>query len=158
MRKENGLQPDQLIKYLLHLQSRNTNSIGYLPKPALQAYHDRGEILVAEENSEPAGYLLFRSPRNYKRATENTVSLKIIQACIQFDARRIKHATQLVHNAEILARRHGLTTITLWCGSDLAANAFWIDIGFKHTGTRLGGEGRRRIHNHYTRVIKLPVK
>lgn len=128
------------LRYIEHLARSNYEAIGFIPRPKLAEYAARGQILMAEENDESAGFLVFGA---------GWPTLRIYQACIQYDARRREHGASLVARLITEAQRRGCHLISLWCADDLPANEFWQALGFRKVGTRPGGKARGRLHNQW---------
>ncbi len=151
------------FKFVVSLQDSNRKSVGFLPYMAIREYFDHGHVWVARENNEPCGYLLFggNSRKRLVGQRSDFGTMKIIQACIQYDARRVEHATELVRRLETRASAEGYERIGLWCAEDLEANAFWQSMCYELVGTRLGGNPnsancKRRIHNRWLKVLPDP--
>ena len=139
------------LRYIEHLAKSNYEAIGFIPRPRLEEYAARGQIVMAAENDEPAGFLVFGA---------GWPALRIYQACIQYDARRREHGAALVDRVIAEAQRRGCYLISLWCADDLPANEFWQAVGFHKVGERRGGDKRGRMHNHWVRSVptdQLPL-
>lgn len=133
------------LRYVEHLARSNYAAIGFIPRPRLEEYAARGQILMAEENDEAAGFLVFGA---------GWPALKVYQACIQYDARRREHGADLVARLVAEAQRRGCHVISLWCADDLPANEFWRAVGFKQVAQRQGGLHRGRVHNRW--ILPVP--
>lgn len=153
------LPTDGDFKFIVSLQKANSKSVGFLTYTALCEYFDRRQVWVSRENGDPCGYLLFGSNRCVRPVRDPGV-MKIVQACIQYDARRVKHATELVQRLERKAVCEGYERISLWCAEDLEANVFWELMGFNCIGTRIGGvsRGTSRMHNRWVKVLPRPFQ
>lgn len=138
---------DDTFEYVVDLQNKNRNSVGFLPFEALRQYQKVGRLWLERENDEPCGYLAISrwTGRVTNRSPEE---LRVIQTCIQYDARRTEHGRSLVERAIELAVRSNLAAVTCWCASDLDANQFWAAMGFRRDGTRMAGRRRRRGATH----------
>ncbi len=147
------------FKYVHHLQNLHRSEVGFLPTVALREYQDRRQLWMARENGAPCGYLAWGSFRG-QRPVRNPYDLKIIQACIDYEAQRSTHGTKLVTDLEALAILAGIETVSLWCADDLPANRFWQDLGFKHRGTRTGGSAliKHRQHRHWIKTLPVPIR
>lgn len=132
------------VRYVEHLMRSNYDAVGFIPRPRLEQYAARGQVLMEHENDAPAGFLVFGA---------GWPTLRIYQACIQYDARRIEHGTRLVERVMTEAARRGCHIVSLWCADDLPANAFWEAVGFRCIGTRPGGSARGRLHRHWVRSV-----
>lgn len=133
------------LRYIEDLARSNYEAIGFIPRPRLEEYAARGQILMAEENDESAGFLVFGA---------GWPTLRIYQACVQYDARRREHGADLVGRLVAEAQKRGCHLISLWCADDLPANEFWEAVGFRRIGTRPGGAARGRLHNQW--VLSVP--
>ena len=137
-------------KYADCLMRQNLNSLGFLPFDALEKAAETGRLFIQSENGEPCGYCVI-GPL--------LPTVRIYQACIQYDVRRWKHGLALVGRIIERAKLAGCDAVSLWCASDLDANLFWKGAGFNQIGTRNGGCGERaqrlsagrpyRQHNHW---------
>ena len=131
--------------YVSDLMRKNYEAVGFIPKPRVEAYLQKNQVLFQTENDDPCGYLIFGN---------GWPTLKVYQCCIQYDARRLEHATNLVKRLITEAYDRWCTSISLWCADDLEANSFWGSSGFVFQGQREGGRARGRKHNLW--VMKLP--
>jgi ribosomal protein S18 acetylase RimI-like enzyme len=135
------------LDYVLDLRRKNSESLGFIPKPKMERYWELGQILVEEENGEPCGYLCFGNGRP---------TLKIYQACVQYDARRREHGLRLVARVIREALRRGCDSISLSCADDLEANDFWSSAGFQWAGQDRGGTKRGRLLNRWVMWLDAP--
>ncbi len=126
---------------------RNYEAVGFLPRPKLEEYAHRGQLLAATENDDFCGYLVYGN---------GWPKLRVYQACIQYDARRREHGMSLVGRLIRIAAEKDCEMISLWCADDLEANDFWKTAGFVFGGQREGGKKRGRKHNLWT--MRLPTK
>lgn len=134
------------VQYIEQLARSEYEAIGFIPRPRLEQYSARGQILMAQENDENAGFLVFGA---------GWPTLRVYQACIQYDARRREHGASLVQRLIAEAQRRGCYLISLWCADDLPANDFWQALGFRHIATRPGGVKRGRLHRQW--VLSVPT-
>lgn len=138
------------IKYVVALAKRETDTIGFLPTAAYREYVERSGILLVLLNGAPCGFLVWRLSNGARVPTlegRHERHLKIIQTCIQYDARRREHGAALVSRLLRIAARRKAVYVSLWCADDLEANRFWAWCGFSFAGSRVGGQRRGRIHN-----------
>lgn len=137
------------VKYAVDLARKNSEAVSFIPTPRLEQYAESGQLMIEAENNDPCGFLVFG----------NTFPiLKIYQACIQYDARRIHHGLNLLRRLIIYAEHYGFTAISLYCADDLEANRFWQAAGFQFAGQRLGGQRRGRMHNRWTMYLETPLQ
>ena len=47
------------LPFMLDLEKKHFDEIGFIPKPRLEQYRDRGQIWVASENDESCGFLVW---------------------------------------------------------------------------------------------------
>lgn len=136
-----------LAAYMVWLQDNNTHELGFIPRDSLTTMATKGRVLPEFENDELCGYLL---PGPIKKHT------RIYQLCVQDDARRIIHGTDLVSRMIAACKQQRAHTLTLHCAQDLDANKFWPTLGFQHTGERCRRKDGRRKQNRWT--LELPAK
>jgi hypothetical protein len=154
------LDPDRGdLPYICDLQDKHKNAVGFLTPGAINEYFNRRQIIVARENGDPSGYLLFGSNRR-RTLVSQPDCMKIIVACIQYDARRVHHATRLVNWLVNHSLYRQLDRVSLWCASDLDANRFWKALGFTHVGnrTRVLARGKSRMHCQWTLQLSNPFQ
>lgn len=145
MGRISNLIDERAVRYVRDLMEKNYDAVGFIPQPKLERYAQRGQLLVQTENDEPCGYLAFGN---------GWPVLKVYQCCIQYDARRIAHATALVKRLIATAQARSCTAISLWCADDLEANGFWRAMGFEFAGQREGGAKRGRKHNLWVMFVQ----
>lgn len=142
-----GLSSEATVKYADQLARLNSEALSFIPRPRLMEYAERGQVLIASENGEPAGFLIFGV---------GWPQMRIYQACIQYDARRRHHGLTLVAAVIEQAIRGGCSDVRLWCADDLDSNDFWREAGFAYKGSRRGGRRRGRKHNLWSFEISKP--
>ena len=76
------------LAYVVELQKRNGEAVGFIPRAALSEKIDRGQIHLTTENGEPAGYL--------HHGSLAVPEVRIFQAAVQYDARRRHHGLALL--------------------------------------------------------------
>lgn len=117
--------------YVEKLQRLFSEEVGFLSRQATCARLKQRNVLIALENSEPAGFLLGAA------AISTAQHIRpIYQAVIQFDAQRKHHGLQLVELLSIAATAAKQTIIQCFCRQDLDANAFWREAGFVKVALR----------------------
>src|SRR6266511_590796 len=91
------------------MQLKGYEDVRFLPRPKQAEYASRGQLLTETENGDPCGYLVWGNgwPR-----------MRVYQACIQHDARRLEHGLGLVRRLVRIAVEKDCETITLWCADD----------------------------------------
>ncbi len=133
------------LEYVLALSRRHYEEIGFLPAPRLAEYQRRGQLWMAQENSELCGFMVWG---------RGWPVLRVYQVCIQYDAQRREHGIALVRRLVQKADQEGYEAISCFVADDIDANAFWKAGGFLLVGQRDGGVARARRHNHW--VMRMP--
>lgn len=123
--------------YILSLSKKHAEELGFIPAAAMQHYLQRGRVSLATENGDPAGYFL--------TGGLSTRQLRIFQACVQIDARGLKHGLALLSDLITRAAESGTQFLSLHCRDGLESNGFWSACGFKNAGLILGGKARQKI-------------
>lgn len=134
------------IKYIDHLQRKNAEELSFYPLMVFEREIDNNRILLAYVNGEPAGYL-------YHGSMSLDKDCKIHQACIEYDLRGNWYGAGLCKQLEELAFIAGSKLISLRCGSDIAANAFWSNMGFDCVAITQGGVRRMRDINVWHKLL-----
>lgn len=114
------------LSFILQLQKRFSNELGFLPKIALEWYLENHRVLLATENDEPAGYVLGRDLLRWNPAIR-----PITQAAIQFDAQRRGAGLALVRRTEDEGREAGQVATQACCREGIDANDFWQLAGYE---------------------------
>ena len=125
------------LAYVVALQKRNHEALGFIPRAALSEKIDLGRIWLTRENGDPAGYL--------HHGSLAVPEVRIFQAAVQYDARRRHHGLALVADLVERAREAGARGISLRCLDFLDANDFWTAAGFKRIGTEPGARGTLNV-------------
>lgn len=128
------------LTYIDHLQKKNAEDLAFYPKQVFEREVENYRVLLARVNGEPAGYI-------YHGALSPIV--KIHQACIEYDLRGQLYGAALVRHLIDIAAGYQCLSITLRCGSDIAANGFWRAMGFYCQGVTAGGIRRMRDINNW---------
>jgi N-acetylglutamate synthase-like GNAT family acetyltransferase len=114
------------LKFIDSLQKKFGRSLGFLPTEALTVNLEAGNVDLAMENDEPAGYLLCRP-----RLAWQPLLGSIVQAAVCMDAQRRHHGLALLLQVEERARRAGQVALQANCAIGVEANEFWAAAGFK---------------------------
>jgi hypothetical protein len=128
------------ITYIVDLQNKNREAVGFLPKMAINERLERNRVFLGNLNGEPFGYLLF---------DRNGNAINILQAAIQYDARRKLYGAALYHWA---LAQWNCSHVKLKCAADLESNLFWQSMGLVCVGNLDGGKRRGRkinVWNHF---------
>ena len=136
------------LKYIDHLQKKNAEDLAFYPLSGLEKEIERHRITLAIVNGSSAGYLYYGVPRE---------SLKIHQACIEYDLRGQWYGAGLVSNLENMCKMKGCMSIRLRCASSLDSNGFWEKMGYKCTSVQPGGGSRMRDINVWIKNLQEPL-
>ena len=127
------------------LMKRDRQTLGFLPKGALESYlkGEKGGVLGAKiDPNQLAGYLLYSANPSYFRIT---------QLCVSKEQRGQGIAKRLVNNL-----RESATTqkaIKLNCRRDFPANNLWPELGF----VTLGEKPSRSRNGHFLTIWQLAL-
>lgn len=132
--------------FIDYLQKKNAEDLSFYPNVVLEREVDNQRILLALVNNEHAGYL-------YHGSIRLDYPLKIHQACIEYDLRGNWYGAGLCSELEKIAYIGGSKTISLRCGSDIAANNFWKNMGFDCVAITPGGVRRMRDINVWQKLL-----
>jgi N-acetylglutamate synthase-like GNAT family acetyltransferase len=125
------------LAYVVALQKRNGEAVGFIPRAALQEKIERRQILLVRENGDPAGFLHHGSLAKPE--------VRLFQAAIQYDARRRHHGLALVDMMMRRATEAGAKAVSLRCLDFLDANDFWTAAGFRLLGAEPGARGTLNV-------------
>jgi hypothetical protein len=134
------LASDADLTYFDSLQRKNAEELSFYPKAVFEREIGFRRILLARVNNEPAGYVYHG---------ELQPVTKIHQACIQYDLRGQLYGAALVRFLRDLCAASNVMSLTLRCGSDIAANGFWRAMGFYCQAVTPGGVRRMRDINNW---------
>jgi GNAT superfamily N-acetyltransferase len=136
------------LTYIDQLRRRESESIGFISRSGyegvLSGYDERegcrrnGRIWLATVNADPVGFA-YATPGGTGR------SVKVVQVCIQRDARRIEYGSALVAEVEAWAEQLQRPAVSCRVATDLDATAFWDALGFELHGHEQGGSRRGRV-------------
>lgn len=130
----------RVCDFVEDLRSREAYCLGFIPASSYPAAIARHRLIVALENDEPCGFVLWA-----KRKTK----LRFHQTAVVAELRRLKHATDIVTAALNTVEGRTSRSIGLRVARDLPANAFWQSIGFRIVATQPGGKTWGRTINIY---------
>lgn len=128
------------LPYVLDLEHKNNESVGFLPRMAFEERIADRKLIIGRLNNEPFGYILW---------DRTGMDINILQACIQYDARRRLYGAAMYAwalgewNAEFIRLR---------CAADLESNLFWQSMGLVCVSVVEGGKRRKRkinVWHHY---------
>lgn len=117
--------------FVLALQKRFSNQLGFLPRAAIEWYVTNGRVQICQDNGQHAGYLLGRPTL---RCLPNVQPLT--QTAVDMTAQRRGLGLLLIEHAAAEAHAAGRSLLQAWCRVDLEANEFWRAAGFTAVGIR----------------------
>ena len=112
------------LDYIVNLHKKNTDSLGFIPKPYLSKLIDDGQVFVQQDGGLASGFCVVG---NGKEST-----IKIYQHCIEQELRKLEFGKELFKEVEFFARDKGYNFIHLRCRYNLEANKFWKALNFHH--------------------------
>jgi N-acetylglutamate synthase-like GNAT family acetyltransferase len=127
------------LPYVLNLQKRYTNEVGFLPTAAISAWIERGGVQLVLENNDPAGYVIARPRLNTARWCR-----PLSQVAVAMDAQRRHLGLALVRHVEQLAYGDLLEATQCWVADDIEAGDFFRAAGFVPIATRTPQNRRQR--------------
>ena len=136
------------LPFIDHLQRKNAEELSFYPMAVFEREIGTGRILLAKVNNEPAGYIYHGA---YQPVT------KIHQACIEYDLRGQLYGAALIRFLEGICAQFDVMSVTLRCGSDIAANGFWQAMGFYCQSVKPGGVRRMRDINQWRKDLAAPL-
>lgn len=130
------------LKFIVSLQRRWSNTIGFLPACTHQRYIEAQHVLLVLENDEPAGFLNFTvTPKGL---------LRVPQVAIHPELLRTTLGSKVMRTLIRTANRNSLGAIRLTSRTDLLANLFWPNFGFKPTAILTPKTKRNKPHIEWT--------
>jgi ribosomal protein S18 acetylase RimI-like enzyme len=127
------------LAYVVALQKRFTDQLGFMPRAALVEWIERRTVHVVEENGDPAGYILARERVNSARWCR-----PLTQVAVAMDAQRRRLGFALLRRVADLAKTELLEGLQCWVAQDIEAVDFFNAAGFIHVATRKPENARRR--------------
>lgn len=110
------------LNFVLDLQRRWSNALGFLPKCCHERYINAGQVLIVLDNGLRAGYLNYTvTPRGLVRLPQVAVDASLLRSAI---------GSLLMRQITTAARRGHCEAIRLTSRSDLGCNLFWPTAGF----------------------------
>lgn len=130
------------LRFIIELQRRWANSVGFLPACAHERYVEAHHVLLVLENDEPAGFLNFTvTPKGLLRLPQVAIHPQLLRTTLGSKIMR-----SLIRTAE----RTGMGAIRLTSRSDLQANLFWPTLNFKPTAILTPKTSRNKPHIEWT--------
>lgn len=130
-----------------------SGNVGFLPSQTFERYIERGQIIIAEENGWPAGYISF--------CGSSKGLVRVLQVAVHHDLLREHVGTDMMRIIQQHAESNGASITRLTCRDGLPANDFWPTIGFVQTAVYARRTTRRRLLREWTKqlppVIPAPV-
>lgn len=143
------------LAYVDMLRRRESESLGFLP---LRCYEEvvsgampNHRLWLAEASGDPVGFL-YASPGDVGRA------LRVIQVCLQPDARRIEYGTALIAEAERYAVQLQRPAVGCHVAQDIEARAFWDALGYRVISLIDGGQRRQRVLESRARLLPVALE
>ena len=109
------------LDFIVGLHKRNSASLGFIPKPTMKKFVENGQVFLKNEGGLYAGYFIVGST--------NKTNLKIYQACIEEDLRKLTHGKKLFKEVIEYGLKYNCNSIILRCRENLKSNRFWKAMG-----------------------------
>lgn len=127
------------LNYVVHLQKKYTDQLGFLPTAALDAWINRNCVKIIEENGHPAGYILARHRLNSARWCR-----PLTQVAVAMDAQRRHNGLELLRSVATDAYGQLFEALQCWVAADIEAVQFFTAAGFVQIGERRPQNARQR--------------
>lgn len=151
------------VKYVISLANKESQSVGFIPKPAYEAAITgcktgkrwsttcNDVLYICEENEEETapdsvGFVL---------ASGSQKRVRIAQICIQSDARLIERGKSLLSAVIDNANQKSVFDFGCGCADDLESNRFWKAMGWQKVGERRGISGSNTWVESSDRLVNL---
>lgn len=136
------------LPFVMHLQRKFSNQVGFLPKVAIETYIQLGCVMIATENEDNAGYILGRPSLRWNRQIS-----PITQACVAMDARRRSLGLAMLLQRETVCLLRKQTAIQAMCREGLEANEFWRAAGFTEISRTDPSNARQKLIICWRRIL-----
>jgi hypothetical protein len=135
------LQSKSTIDFVVDLQRRESNALGFLPRSRYEKHLACDRLVVQTANGQRVGFLAWGL---------NDGFASIHQVCTTLDARRWRFALMMVIRLVAKLERLRCFNVRLRCAMDLEARYFWQALGFDLVSVVPGGRGRGRLIGLWT--------
>jgi len=137
------------LKFIDDLQKKHTKMVGWMPTQQLQGKIEKGQTLIAEdETNQPVGYCIAQD-QYFKR---DDVGIIYQMNVLPGKQRGLIGASLL--KAQFERSAYGCKLYCCWCAQDIAANHFWESLGFVALVFRTGSANKSRIHIFWQKRIR----
>lgn len=123
------------LSFLIHLHRKNSELLGFIPRAGMLEHIEYEHVLLAMVNGQHAAYII------HGAAYE---CMKIFQACVEYDARRMYVGMTLVEHCLWRARFECCDAVSLRIRDSHPARIFWGACGFSIDGVYAGGAKRQQ--------------
>jgi hypothetical protein len=137
------------ISFIDALQKKHTKMVGWMPTMQLQGKIEKGQTLIAEdETNQRVGYCIAQD-QYFKR---DDVGIIYQMNVVPGKQRGLIGASLL--KAQFERSAYGCKLYCCWCAQDIAANHFWESLGFVALAFRTGSANKSRIHIFWQKRIR----
>lgn len=133
----------EYIDSVKSLADANRDSLGFVPRKKIEEIVDQQRCIVALQNNEVIGFLIFRHRKIDLQTTLSDICVQTIHRCKHVGTMLID---ELIHDCQ---QRHR-EFIQLKCPVDLPANGFYSRLGFDLYTTE---DGKKRQLNVWRLAI-----
>ena len=134
--------------FLIHLQRKFSDQLGFLPTAALDQLIAARTVVVRVENGQPAGMIVWKAVLKH-----DPRACPILQTAVELDAQNRHHGEAMIDFLESHARAVGSKFIQAWVAADIPDHGFFRAVGFAKLAERPGGDRRKRDLYLYRRPI-----
>lgn len=134
------------MAYIIDLMRKDKDALGFVPvggNKGISMLLAKRQIILATENGQTCGYAFYTM-------NPSKTHVSIHQACVADEARLKGHGQQLV---DYIAAKHPDAELIAKVRTDLAANHFWLAMGFAIQDEKVHETSGSLIH-HYHRKAK----
>ena len=116
-----GNNVNSTLDYVVNLHKKNSDYLGFIPKPYLKTLIENDQVFIQLDGGDNAGFIVAGSG--------NKNILRIYQACIEQDLRRLSFGKKLFKQVIDFGLKMDCESIYLRCRENLQSNLFWKAIG-----------------------------
>lgn len=122
---------DSDLQDIKRIAGANRHELGFLPIPKLQEAVDRQNLLVAGNETQLTGFVIYRHRKKDRQTT-------LYDICVDREWRNQGLGRKLVEALRSECQNQHRKFIQLKCPVDLVANSFYQHLGFRHIGIEHG--------------------
>lgn len=133
------------LRLVIHLAKQHRQTLGFLPDAVFRDAGNKGQLLIALEDTVVLGYVLYRVTRSVIRLTH---------VCVSGAARGRGLGRELIDQA--IADNPSATGIIARCRRDYGLNRFWAEAGLSPSSEAAGRNAQGLPLTLWTRPLGAP--